>query len=63
MTKASLPSLNYEQSNHEVNPNSAQMVDLLKKLKSFDPVLHGGEVFIDEPIGYELSHLFKSPSI
>jgi hypothetical protein len=39
------------------------MVDLLKKLKSFDPALHGGEVFMDEPIGYELTYLFKSPSI
>jgi hypothetical protein len=63
MTRVSSPSLNYEQPSREVNPNSAQMVDLLKKLKSFDPVLHGGEAFMDEPIGYELSHLFKSPSI
>ena len=63
MTKASSPSLNYEQPSREVNPNSTQMVGLLKKLKTFDPVLHGGEALIDEPIGYELSHLFKSHSI
>jgi hypothetical protein len=63
MPKTSFPSLNYEQPNHEINPNSTQMVDLFKKLKSFDPALHGGEVFMDEPIGYELTYLFKSPSI
>jgi hypothetical protein len=63
MTKASSPRLNLEQPNHVVRPNSTQMAGLLKKLQSFDPVLHSGEVLVDEPIGYEFSHFFKNTSI
>ena len=63
MTQVSSTSLNHHQPDLKIKSDTVQTIGLLEKLQSFDPVLHGGEAFVDEPIGYELSHLFKSPSI
>lgn len=54
MTKAAPLSLHYQPPNQE---------SLLKKLQSFDPALHGGEVLIDVPVGRELFLLPNSSSV
>lgn len=63
MTKVSSTSLNRHQPDLKIKSDSAQKIVLLEKLQSFDLALLGGEVLIDVPVGRELFHLPKSPSI
>jgi hypothetical protein len=63
MTKVSSTSLKRHQPDLKIKSDTVQTIGLLEKLQSFDAALHGGELLIDAPIGFELIHLPRSPNI